>query len=87
MLAKFLNKDIVIDTTIHIGYIGKLKKFDEQSMLLRDAVIIDTTIIKIAIEEYLIECAKNGFCPSRKSILVGRDKVISVSLLSDIIVP
>jgi len=87
MLSKFINKKIVIDTTTQFAYLGKLKKIDELSMLLIDSVIIDAMIIKITLEEYLIECAENGYCPSRKSILISRDKVISVSLLSDIIIP
>ncbi len=86
MYSHFLKQNIVVDTDTHLSYVGLLIRFEEHSFLLEDVLIIDTKIIKIPVEKYLIECSEHGFSPSRKSIWINANKVISISLLSDIIV-
>ncbi len=84
--SHFLKQNIVVDTETYLFYVGQLVQFEERSFLLSDVLIIDTTIIKIPVEKYLIECSEQGFSPSRKSIWINANKVISISLLSDIII-
>ncbi len=86
MYSHFLKQNIVVDTETHLSFVGQLTTFEERSLLLDDVLIVDTTIIKIPVEEYLIECLENGFSPSRKSIWINANKIISISLLSDVIV-
>ena len=87
MASRYINENVVIDTDTHITYVGRLSSVDEKSLCLTDAAIVDVTVLTIRLEEYLIECAEHGFCPSRKSVWINANKVLSISLLSDVIIP
>ena len=87
MTSRYLNKNVVIDTDTHITYIGRLNQVTEKSLCLTDAAIIDMTVLTILLEKYLIELAEHGFSPSRRSIWINANKVLSISLLSDVIIP
>ena len=87
MPSTYINQLVVIDTVTHLTYVGLLTKVSETSLCMQEVAIIDEGIIKIPLEQYLIECATHGSCPSRKSVWVERSKIISLSRLDDIIIP
>ena len=87
MLKEYLNEIVVVDTSASIAYIGYLVKVEESSLYLDEVTIFDDSVNKIPLEQFLVECASYGTSPSRKSIWINRDKIISVSLFRDIIVP
>ena len=87
MLEEYLNENVVVDTESKVAYIGTLAKIEERSLHLNEVVLFDDTVNRIPLEQFLIECASFGASPSRKSIWINRDKVLSVSRLRDITVP
>ncbi len=88
MLPEFFNQDIVVDTETRLTYVGRLIKVDDRSSpCLENVTIYDDQIIRVPLEQYLIECAAHGFAPVRKLVWVNPQKIVSVSLLNDIIVP
>lgn len=87
MSEHFINRNVVVDTDTSYTYIGRFVRFEEANVFLEDVIIYDDETIRVPLEEYLIECASIGFSPSRKSVWLNRHKVISISLLEDIIVP
>ncbi len=88
MIPDFLNQNVVVDTETGLTFIGRLTALqDTRSLVLEHVTIYDETTIRISVEEYIIECAENGFAPVRKTVCINRDKVVSMSLLADIIIP
>ena len=87
MLSQYLNELIVVDTETHLTYIGHLVEFKEKSLLLNDVTIFDITHSRIPLDQYLVECAAIGQSPTRKSIWINADKVVSISPIKDIIIP
>ena len=87
MLSKFENKNVVIDTEASLTYVGCLVKFDDYSLYLEQATLLDASTSRIPVDQFLVECASFEPSSTRKSIWIFRAKVISISLLSDIIIP
>ncbi len=82
-----INDVIVVDTITNYTYIGRLEQVSTTSIELVEALIFDAGRMRIAVEEFLIECAAYGFSPSRRSVWICSDKIISATKLSAIIIP
>ena len=87
MFEEYLNEIMVIETDSRLTFIGCLIKIKERSLYLDQVTIVDDTAIKIPLEQFLVECASIGTSPSRKSICINRDRIISGTRLKDIIIP
>ena len=82
-----LDKIVVVDSSTKFGFIGKLVRFCKGTVQLEQATIFDSTDSRISFDQYLIECAEIGYSVTRKAIWIDRNNVVSMSLLSDVIIP
>jgi len=80
-----LGKDVVIDTTTPLIYIGRLAEVGEHFITLEDVDVHDTTEGSSTKEVYCIDAKKFGIKKNRKRVLVVKRVVVSVSLLEDVI--
>ena len=85
MLQEFLEKSVVVDTDCRFAYLGTLVKIEEKSLYLNQVCIYDPDLIRISLEQFLIESVKFGFSPSRNYLWINRERVVAVSLLEHII--
>lgn len=85
MYSEYLNQLIVLDTNSCFIYIGTLSKMDEQFLELIDVDAHDIHDTPSTKEIYIQNIAKNGLHPNRKKVKIEREKIISVSLLSEIL--
>ncbi len=85
-LERMLNETVVLDTATPILYIGELVEISEHALVLKDADMHDCRDGHANREAYLVEAAGEGVTPNRRSIVVSRSAVISVSRLADIVV-
>jgi small nuclear ribonucleoprotein (snRNP)-like protein len=81
----FLLKNVVVDTTTPIIYIGRLADISDNFIVLEDVDVHDTTEGTSTKEVYCIEARKFGVKKNRRRVLVMRNMVVSVSLLEDVI--
>jgi hypothetical protein len=79
------NKDIVLDTDSDFLYIGKLLDMTQYFVILADAEVHDRRESSTMNEKYLMDCKKFGIRSNRKKVRIRLDKVISFSLLEDIV--
>jgi hypothetical protein len=79
------DKDLILDTDSSFLYIGKLLNVTRNFAILRDAEVHDRRESSTKNEKYLMECKKYGIRSNRKQVHVRLEKVISFSLLEDII--
>lgn len=84
---EWIGQTIVLDTRSPYTYIGILQSMDDQQYYLTDAALFDSREARIPQEVYLAECAAHGVAASRARIWVKQEHVISISLLSDIMLP
>ena len=79
------NKDIVLDTDSNFLYIGRLLNVTQHFVILANAEVHDRRESSTMNEKYLMDCKKFGIRSNRKKVLVRLDRVISFSLLEDVV--
>lgn len=79
------NKDVVIDTDSNFLYIGKLLNVTRHFVTLADTEVHDRRESATLNEKYLIDRKKFGIRSNRKKVSIRLDRLISFSLLEDII--
>ena len=84
-LEGYIGKDVVLDTSAPIVYVGRLHAADAHFFLLRDVDVHDMTEGRTTKERYVLEARKYGVRKNRAEVLVRRDEVISISRLEDVI--
>jgi len=84
-LQELVGNDVVLDTASPYLYIGRLVEVDEWIIRLEDVDVHDASETRTTKEVYVIEASKFGVKKNRRSVLVRTDRVVSISLLSDVI--
>ncbi|MCA9060848.1 MAG: hypothetical protein KDA85_20185 [Planctomycetaceae bacterium] len=82
----FIGKEIVIDLESLFVILGRLQDIGEKTLALKNADVHDLRDSTTTREAYIREAGLHGIQPNRKAVHVRLDKVVSVSLLSDVIV-
>lgn len=85
-LARFIGRDVVLDTTGPTTYLGTLREICADGFWLEDADIRDRTEGHVTKERYVCEARKLGINVNRKRIFVFREIVNSCSALEDVII-
>ena len=80
-----LNEMVVLDTASPIVYIGTLTEVSEHAFVLIDADMHDCRDGHANKELYLADTCRDGVTPNRRTIVVARAAVISVSPLADVV--
>jgi hypothetical protein len=84
-LKHFTGKNVVLDTSTPIVYIGRLESVSEKFIGLKNVDVHDTSGGGSTKEVYCIDARKYGIKKNRNFALVSRNAVISVSLLEDVV--
>ena len=82
--SKFLNQTVVVDTDSSYLYLGKLVEVTREFLSLEDVDVHDTRDAQSTKEQYAIRAKQHGVFSNRKAVSIKTDKVISLTLLSDI---
>jgi len=84
-LQRLLNERVVLDTGGPIVYLGVLTEVTEREFVLQDADMHDCRDGHASKEQYLVDAKTDGLAVNRRSVVVMRSAIISVSLLSDVV--
>jgi hypothetical protein len=84
-LADYVGKNVVLDTRGELLYIGRLEKVSEWFFELAEADVHDLMATRTSKELYVMEAAKYGVKKNRKSVVVRKVEVVSISRLDDVI--
>jgi small nuclear ribonucleoprotein (snRNP)-like protein len=84
-MLRYRNQDVVLDTTSHFVYIGKLEDVSDHFIVLKDTDVHDRRESASMNEKYIIDAKKYGIRCNRKLVQVRIKEVISFSLLDDVI--
>ena len=84
-INKLLKKDVVIYTSSRLSFIGKLEAVDKAYYELSDLAVYDREVVRISLEEYIIEAQQNGITASAKRMLIPYDNVICLTALKDLL--
>jgi hypothetical protein len=84
-LLRYKDQKIVLDTASDFIFIGKLSEVGDYFISLSDVDVHDRRESPSMNEKYLIDSKKFGTRFNRKSVHVRLDKLISFSILDDIV--
>jgi hypothetical protein len=82
---ELLGKIVVVDTDSSYIYIGRAQREDEIFFILSDVDVHDRSEGQSTKEKYIMEAKKFGLKPSRRCVMVRKERIVSISLLEDVI--
>jgi len=84
-IADMLGRDVVVDTTTPLLYIGRLTEIGDYFITLEDVDVHDSNESPASKEIYCIDAKKFGIKKNRRRVRIVRSIVASISLLDDVI--
>jgi small nuclear ribonucleoprotein (snRNP)-like protein len=84
-ILDFRDKAIVVDTDSSLIYIGKLVGVTRHFFILAEADVHDRRDSSSVSEKYLLDCKRLGVRINRKTVHIRLDRIVSFSLLDDVI--
>ncbi|MBN9524167.1 hypothetical protein J0H58_37600 [bacterium] len=85
MLDEYLNERVVLDLASLFVCLGKLARYDEHFLELRNADIHDLRDTETTRENYVAESVATGVKRNRKKVLVRRAEVVAIARISDVV--
>jgi small nuclear ribonucleoprotein (snRNP)-like protein len=85
MLDEYLNARVVVDLSSPYVCLGKLTRFDDHYLELKNADLHDLRDTDTTRENYIADSVATGVKRNRKRVLVRRAEVVAVSLLEDVV--
>ncbi len=85
MLEELVGQVIVIDLQTPFVCFGKLDRFDDQFLEIRNADLHDLRDTQTTRELYVLDSRTTGIKRNRKRVLVVRAQVVAISRLEDVV--
>jgi small nuclear ribonucleoprotein (snRNP)-like protein len=85
MLDEYLNQKVVVDLNSPFVCLGKLTRYDDHFLELRNADLHDLRDTDTSRENYIVDSVHTGIKRNRKRVLVRRAEVVAVSLIEDVV--
>ena len=84
-ILDYRDQNVVVDTTSHFVFIGRLQDCTDFLLTLCDADVHDRRESPSMNEKYIIDAKKYGVRRNRQRVHIRLEEVISLSLLDDVI--
>lgn len=84
MLDEFVNQKVVIDLTTPFVCLGKLTRYDDHFLELKNADLHDLRDTETSRENYVADSVSTGIKRNRKRLLLRRDQMVAIALLDDV---
>ena len=84
-MEEFVGKNVVVDVESPYVYVGRLHELQDKTLILRAADVHDLRDSTTTREVYVRDARVHGIQPNRKTVYVRLEKVVSVSLLDEVI--
>jgi small nuclear ribonucleoprotein (snRNP)-like protein len=85
MLDAFLDAKVVVDLSSTFVCMGKLTRFDDHFLELKNADLHDLRDTETSRENYIAASVATGVKRNRKTVLIRRDQMVAISKLDDVV--
>jgi small nuclear ribonucleoprotein (snRNP)-like protein len=85
MLEELLEQKVVIDLVAPYVCLGKLVRYDDHFLELRNADFHDLRDTETTRELYVAESVTTGIKRNRKRVFVRRSEIVAISKLEDVV--
>ena len=84
MLDELVNQKVVIDLSSTFVCLGKLTRYDDHFLELKNADLHDLRDTETSRENYVADSVATGIKRNRKRLLIRRDQMVAIALLDDV---
>ena len=84
-MEEFVGKNVVVDVESPYVYVGRLHELRDKTLILRAADVHDLRDSTTTREVYVRDARVHGIQPNRKTVYVRLEKIVSISLLDEVI--
>jgi small nuclear ribonucleoprotein (snRNP)-like protein len=85
MLDEYLEAKVVIDLVSPYVCLGKLVRFDDHFLELRNADLHDLRDTETTRENYVADSVATGIKRNRKRVIVRRSEIVAISKIEDVV--
>jgi small nuclear ribonucleoprotein (snRNP)-like protein len=85
MLDELLERKVVLDLSSSYVCLGRLTRYDEHFLELKNADLHDLRDTETTRELYVAESVATGIKRNRRRVIIRRAEVIAISLLEDVV--
>jgi len=85
MLDEFLNQKVVVDLSSLYVCLGRLVRYDDHFLELKNADLHDLRDTETTRELYVADSVATGVKRNRKRVIIRRSEVVAVSLLDEVV--
>jgi small nuclear ribonucleoprotein (snRNP)-like protein len=85
MLDEFLDTKVVVDLVSPYVCLGRLTRYDEHFIEMKNADLHDLRDTETTRELYIADSVATGIKRNRKRVLIRRAEVVAVSALDDVV--
>ncbi len=85
MLDEFLDTKVVVDLVSPYVCLGRLTRYDEHFIEMKNADLHDLRDTETTRELYIADSVATGIKRNRKRVLIRRSEVVAVSALDDVV--
>jgi small nuclear ribonucleoprotein (snRNP)-like protein len=85
MLDEYLDAKVVLDLVSPYVCLGKLTRYDDHYIELKNADLHDLRDTETTRELYIADSVATGIKRNRKRVLIRRSEVVAVSMLEDVV--
>ena len=84
-MEEFVGKNVVVDVESPYVYVGRLHELRDKTLILRAADVHGLRDSTTTREVYVRDARVHGIQPNRKTVYVRLEKIVSISLLDEVI--
>ena len=84
-MEEFVGKNVVVDVESPFVYVGRLHEVRDKTLVLKSADVHDLRDSTTTREVYVRESRVHGIQPNRKTVYIRLEKVVSISILDEVI--
>ena len=85
MLDEFIESKVVIDLVSPYVCLGKLARYDDHFLEVKNADLHDLRDTETTRELYIADSVATGIKRNRKRVLIRRSEVVAISKLEDVV--
>ena len=85
MLDEFLNEKVVVDLVSPYVCLGRLTRYDDHFIEIKNADLHDLRDTETTRELYIADSVATGIKRNRKRVLIRRSEVVAISRLDDVV--
>jgi hypothetical protein len=85
MLGEFIDEKVVIDLVSPYVCLGKLTRYDDHFLEVKNADLHDLRDTETTRELYIADSVATGIKRNRKRVLIRRSEVVAISILEDVV--